>query len=187
MNTKLELRQYFLDQRKLQKDVALIDSLGVNFRKWLSKMQFRVVGSYKPMKKFNELDLSFIESIILELSPIARIAYPKIEGSKMNFYLPDELTSWDVNKWGINEIIDGKLILPSELDLLICPLLAIDTLGYRLGYGKGFYDHYIPYLSPKCIKLGIGMFEPIEKMPDIYQHDQKLDVYISPNGIYEFL
>lgn len=36
-----------------------------------------------------------------------------------------------------------RLAQPGEWDLTIVPLLAFDRRGYRLGYGKGFYDRLL--------------------------------------------
>ena len=36
-----------------------------------------------------------------------------------------------------------RLAEPGEWDLTIVPLLAFDRRGYRLGYGKGFYDRLL--------------------------------------------
>jgi 5-formyltetrahydrofolate cyclo-ligase len=45
------------------------------------------------------------------------------------------------NRFGIPEPADLKRTLPTrELDLVIVPLLGVDTQGTRLGMGGGFYD-----------------------------------------------
>jgi len=38
-------------------------------------------------------------------------------------------------------------IKPSEIDFVLVPALAIDPRGYRIGYGKGFYDRFLALLS----------------------------------------
>lgn len=38
-------------------------------------------------------------------------------------------------------------IEPSKIDFVLVPALAIDPRGYRIGYGKGFYDRFLASLS----------------------------------------
>ena len=41
-------------------------------------------------------------------------------------------------------------------DILLVPLLAFDTYGYRLGYGGGFYDRTIATQQP-TVTIGVGL------------------------------
>lgn len=46
------------------------------------------------------------------------------------------------NRFGILEPQNPNIsIKPSELDLVLVPLLGFDAQGNRLGMGKGYYDH----------------------------------------------
>jgi 5,10-methenyltetrahydrofolate synthetase len=49
--------------------------------------------------------------------------------------------------WGIAEPLPEKPLL--EPDVVLVPLLAFDIVGYRLGYGGGFYDRT---LAACCIQ-----------------------------------
>ncbi len=53
------------------------------------------------------------------------------------------------SKWGIPEPENTapELSEPSTLDIIIVPALAYTDEGYRLGYGKGFYDRFIEQSS----------------------------------------
>lgn len=51
------------------------------------------------------------------------------------------------------------IVPAAELDMIIVPLVAFDRTGARLGYGGGYYDRYLPMLSPACQIVGIAFDE----------------------------
>ncbi len=68
-----------------------------------------------------------------------------------------QITSLDdvsVGKYGVPQPkIDAPLILPSKLGLVIVPCIAADKNGYRLGYGGGYYDRYLPNVACPTVCL----------------------------------
>ena len=58
--------------------------------------------------------------------------------------------------------------------ILLVPLAAFDRRGYRIGYGKGYYDRALTELAP-TISIGIGYgAQEIDAVPD-EPHDRRLD------------
>ena len=62
------------------------------------------------------------------------------------------------NKYGIPEPINGIQINSDIIDVVFVPLLAYDSKGNRVGYGKGFYDRFLENLGSKTIKIGLSFF-----------------------------
>jgi 5-formyltetrahydrofolate cyclo-ligase len=71
-----------------------------------------------------------------------------------------------------------------DIDMVILPLLAFDSRGYRAGYGKGFYDRFLQGMD--TLKVGLSFFEVSEEIEDVNEHDLKLDLCITPGKLYDF-
>jgi 5-formyltetrahydrofolate cyclo-ligase len=65
-------------------------------------------------------------------------------------------------------------------------LLIFDQKGYRVGYGKGYYDRFLANCSNNAILLGISFFEPIQIIKDTHEFDIPLTIGLTPEQIYEF-
>ncbi|CAH1671534.1 5-formyltetrahydrofolate cyclo-ligase [Hyphomicrobiales bacterium] len=58
--------------------------------------------------------------------------------------------------------------------ILLVPLAAFDRRGYRIGYGKGYYDRALTELGPTT-SIGIGYAaQEVDAVPD-EPHDRRLD------------
>lgn len=105
---------------------------------------------------------------------------------QMKHFLLTDTTQIKVNSFGIPEPIHGIAISPQQIDVVFVPLLAGDTQGNRVGYGKGFYDQFLSECKQEVVKVGLSFFEPISLIEGITSHDQKLDYLVTPNASYRF-
>ncbi len=69
-------------------------------------------------------------------------------------------------------------------DMVIVPLLAFDKKGYRVGYGKGFYDRFLQHIQTQ--KIGLSLFGVTEEIIDVHLNDIRLDKCITPTAIIDF-
>jgi len=69
--------------------------------------------------------------------------------------------------------------------VVIVPLLICDLNGYRLGYGKGFYDRFLSECRADVLKIGLNYFEPIAQIPG-EDTDIPLDFLITPINCHAF-
>ena len=74
---------------------------------------------------------------------------------------------WRTGKFGIPEPVPEKsrLILSSEIDLVICPCTAFDAGLMRMGMGGGYYDRFLPdCVNAKLIAAAYD-FQRVEHIP----------------------
>ena len=107
------------------------------------------------------------------MHPEIRWVYPKVRGHELTFHSGEILTP---GEFGILEAPDGSPEIPlSEIDLFLCPGLAFDLTGGRLGRGRGFYDRLLARARPDAIKLGICFPQQIVSNTFSEPHDIHMD------------
>ncbi len=114
-----------------------------------------------------------------------------------NFYLPRieneeicaaKFTSFEdlkTGKFDIKEPCTNVIAGLDTLDLIFIPALMTDKWGYRLGFGKGYYDKFLNKLPARTTKV-IPMYKElfIDELP-IEPHDEKADFVITEDEIIE--
>jgi 5-formyltetrahydrofolate cyclo-ligase len=71
-----------------------------------------------------------------------------------------------------------------SIDVVIVPLLAFDDRGYRVGYGKGFYDRFLE--GRNTLKVGLSFFKSVGTIADPHVNDVRLDLCITPDRVIYF-
>ncbi|MGF1922942.1 MAG: 5-formyltetrahydrofolate cyclo-ligase [Bacteroidia bacterium] len=161
--------------------------------------------SQKLLERFKTLDFSAIKSIHVFL-PIEskgepntfliidwlRQAHPSIEimVPKADF-ATGMLSSYIYSGNGDLKLSQHLIPEPQQAslttthpDMVLVPLLAFDLRGYRVGYGKGFYDRFLQGLS--AVKVGLSFFGPITEINDVHLNDVRLDKCVLPDKVIAF-
>ncbi len=188
--TKSELRKLYKEKRKKLSDKEVEkfkDCILINFQK--IKFPFvSCVHTYIASEKLGEIDTSAITRYLQFKNPGIKILVPKIDiaaGNMQHFHFEDDVEFED-NAFGISEPSSGKIFSPEEVDLVLVPLLAFDQQGFRVGYGKGYYDRFLSECRQDVIKIGLSFFEPEAQIDDINQFDISLNYCVTQEKIFEF-
>lgn len=97
-----------------------------------------------------------------------KVALPTCTDSNgnMNFYYINSLDDVKPGFFGIREpaVDDSRLVSDFKNHICIVPGIAFDKKGYRLGYGKGYYDRFLN--SNEVYTIGICYSDLlIDKLP----------------------
>ena len=149
---------------------------------------FKYVHCYLAIEKFKEYNTSEIINWFWQKYPDIIIVSSKSDfiTNELTHFQFQKDTTLKINDWGIPEPVSTEGIPVHLIDAVICPLLIADSLGNRVGYGKGFYDRFLASCRRDIVKVGISYFEPVEPIADISTWDIPLDYLITPLKTYSF-
>lgn len=187
---KSELRKKYKDARAAIAEKDFLrgnDLLLINFQK-IELPVLNVVHTYISSERHIEIETTPIIRFLEFRNPGLRVCVPKVSknGVSMASVIVDDETLYELSTFGISQPIAGEKISPSLIDLVLVPLLAFDKSGYRVGFGKGFYDKFLHDCRSDVIKVGLTFFEAEERIDDIREHDIPLDFCVTPKKVYSF-
>jgi len=108
-----------------------------------------------------------------------KVAVPKIDAGKMNFYYIKSFDDLTPGYYNIMEPATDQIA--DEHGFMILPGVAFDKQGHRIGYGGGFYDKYLSAhrdLYKAAIAYDFQILDSITFEP----HDIPIDILISEKG-----
>lgn len=88
--------------------------------------------------------------------------------------------------FGVLEPPEKEEIVLAEIDVVVVPGVAFDRNGYRMGYGGGYYDNFLPKLRPDTKKIAVAFNMQIRDLVPIELHDVKMDMIITEQKVYTF-
>ncbi len=184
---KAQIRKLALQQRKLLTPAECKDlsqKLLANF-KTLDFTEINSIHLFLPIHKNNEPDTFLIIAWLQKNHPSIEIIVPKanFKTGLMQHFTYAGKEDLKFNSYHIPEPLQAKLTA-TKPSMVLIPLLAFDKRGYRVGYGKGFYDRFLQNL--KTQKIGLSFFAASTEIIDVHLNDIKLNKCITPNGIVEF-
>ncbi len=155
-------------------------------RRFISLSSYRyadIILLYSPLKY--EIDTSYIARDALVKGK--KIAYPRcIDGNEMVYHFVESLSDFEEGSYHIRE---PRRDLPvynigTGNSMCVLPALVYDKKGYRLGYGKGYYDRFLSKF--KGVKAGLIYSDfVIDEIPK-GRFDLKSDMIVTEKGVVLF-
>lgn len=170
---KVALRPHYIQLRKNISPVDRLSPSNIILKKILSQPiveQAKTTAVY--ISTPSEVDT---RTLIKHLLAQKKALYaPAVVGNDL---VIRRLTSLDDCVVGQNHILEpphsAATIHPSGVDLFIVPGLSFDAYGYRLGYGKGYYDRLLA--DTAGFKLGLGFTDQLCFQLPHDSHDVKMN------------
>jgi 5-formyltetrahydrofolate cyclo-ligase len=141
---------------------------------------------FLPITEHKEVDTEFILHLLAGKDKEIVVSKSDFESRNMTHFLLTDNTRIKKNEYNIPEPVDGLEVPATKIDVVFVPLLAFDKKGYRVGYGKGFYDKFLSECKPETIKIGLSFFEPEELISDVFEGDVTLNYCVCPSEVYAF-
>ncbi len=108
-----------------------------------------------------------------------QVFYPRVVGDDLEFLEVSSGEDLVAGAFGVAEPIGGRKIELTELELIVVPGVAFSLDGFRLGYGRGFYDRQLTGRPSTTVTVGLCFdFQLIDQLP-IEEHDQPLDYIVT--------
>jgi 5-formyltetrahydrofolate cyclo-ligase len=112
------------------------------------------------------------------------IVLPAVSADEMVFRKIEGLSDLTCGRFSIPEpSASCPVVKGEEIDLFVLPGVAFDFAGFRIGYGKGYYDRFLSGVQKKKVLVGFCFeFQLLELIPS-EQHDVKVDMIITEQRI----
>lgn len=103
---------------------------------------------------------------------------------QMEFYLIRSLEDLEPGAFGVDEPVPERSVLLKSFDNSLCivPALSCDRMGYRLGYGKGYYDRFLAQYTGHLI--GVCYSECVSQRLPHGRYDRAVDLLVTERYIH---
>ena len=132
-----------------------------------------------------EIDVNAIAELALEKGK--KVCFPRCDKKThtMTYHRVNSLDELAVDSYGILEPAEDAPVYEPDKDTgaAVCfvPGLVYDKAGYRLGYGKGFYDRYLSAFSGCTI--GVVYSDYILPVVPRGRVDVSVDILLTEKGV----
>ena len=152
-------------RKRAELDSLKIEELSIEITNQILKLPiwgFDNFHIFMGVNNLKEINTNYIISVLQGRDK--NIIIPKvISNSQLTHCLLTDGTKLKLNRWNVLEPINGIEVKPKSIQVVFVPLLAYDSYGDRVGYGKGYYDKFLSKCGEECLKIGLSFFNPEKK------------------------
>lgn len=111
------------------------------------------------------------------------VVVPRVSGDDLILHRMHTMNDLVPGKFGISEPkVSCPVIDTTSVDLFIVPGIAFDRSGYRLGWGKGYYDRLLAGVSAPKIGLAYS-FQIVSRLPH-HGYDIPMNIVITEHETF---
>lgn len=178
---KKNLRKEFIKQR---------NELEEKYRLSATKKIFEQIENLEVFKKARSIFVYvgfgseiLTEAFIKKHIDDKDIYVPKIKNKTMNLV---KIESWEELEVGHFGVLEPKSdnYYKGDIDVVITPSIVFATDGYRLGYGKGYYDNYFSR-KKYGISVGVSYAKLLQKSVPTEVHDVAVNILVTEDGVID--
>jgi len=188
MERKRELRDAILKQRDaLSADEIAARSAAAGER----LLSLPEVGAARLVMFFVSFgsEIDTVPMISRSLAAGKQIAAPRVERSShrlMPYELRDLQSDLESGAYGILEPKpDRPPARLDEIEVVIVPAVAWDEEGFRVGYGAGYYDRFLPEV-PQAVRIGLGFELQVRSEVPRGPNDLPVDILVTEAAVRRF-
>lgn len=183
---KTELRLAMLKQRLSLTEEERREAVARMENRFFSLASFRFAETillYAPIKGEPDL-LSFLPTFHKRGKRIALpLCHP--ENSTMTYHYVESLGDLSPGTFGVPEPSPDLPVYtpsPDKHDLCIVPAVCFDRQGFRVGYGKGYYDRFLNSFCGTTIGVCYHRF----LLPEVPKgrYDRSVDLILTEKGVF---
>jgi 5-formyltetrahydrofolate cyclo-ligase len=187
--SKTQLRQLYLSKRKNLTSTQIdkySQDISNRFFNHFNLSKIANLHIFLPILKQNEINTWLIIKKLRQNYPNITLITSKsdFQSNTMESYVFEADTQIIESTLGIPEPYNA-VKFDDAIDMILIPLLCFDNSGFRVGYGKGFYDRFLLNCNQNIIKIGLSLFEPIDKIDDVDKFDVKIDFCVNTCQVFQ--
>lgn len=184
-DTRKNLRSEFSDRRRSLDDQArqaANQTIATHLANWTPLQSTQVVAAYAASNA--EVDISTTIADLWQKS--VQVALPVVGANgQMSFFVYTADSDVQINRFGIIEPRNSLEIPPSQIDIVLTPVVAFDKWGHRLGMGGGYYDRYLPETQAYVLGVAFACQYSAAELPH-ESWDIGCNAVVTENGVLEF-